>query len=340
MKTTKKRVESNHTGARPHSRGKLDVLVPGTLGGDKASRQTRTKTDTILFTLETVQSWKSPPFQRPLRVNEKVRALIGNIKADGGVVPGVITLGALGKETYLLDGQHRLRAWELAEVPEGYADVRICSFSDMAEMGEEYVNLNSRLVNLRPDDVLKGLEESLPVLRIIRKNCLFVGYDYVRRGTRSPILSMSVAIRAWTAAGSETPAPSGSAMYLARDMSATDAKELCEALTILEKAWGRDLEYARLWAAANLVLVLWLYRKMVVTQYTPATTKLQPGLFLKCAMSLSADRTYVDWLAGRNAGDRDRSPTYARIRSIFAKRYIEETSTKLRVPSPPWSKSH
>ena len=51
----------------------------------------------------------------------------------------------------------------------------------MAEMGDAFVALNSRLVNMRPDDILRGLEGSIPALQEIRASCPFVGYDQIRQ---------------------------------------------------------------------------------------------------------------------------------------------------------------
>jgi hypothetical protein len=41
-----------------------------------------------------VLGWKLPAFQRPLRVNAKVLALVEEIRTEGGVIPGILTLGA------------------------------------------------------------------------------------------------------------------------------------------------------------------------------------------------------------------------------------------------------
>lgn len=129
----------------------------------RAQKTTRTKLDTIVIDPGSVRAWKSPPFQRPLTINAKVKELALNIKQDDGVIPGVLTLGAIGKEVYLLDGQHRREAFLLSECPRGYADVRY------HDMGEEFVNVNTPLVRLRPDDILRGLESSTQALLILRK---------------------------------------------------------------------------------------------------------------------------------------------------------------------------
>lgn len=65
--------------------------------------------------------------------------------------------------------------------------------------------------------------------------------------------------------------------------------------------------------------------------------KLTADMFKKCLMSLSADRTYLDWLVGRNVGERDRSPCYSRMKQIFAKRIHEETGKREKLPQPEWA---
>lgn len=307
----------------------------------KPHRATHTKSDTLGLTKDVIATWKSPPFQRPLRVNEKVRALVETIKRDGGVVPGVITLGVLGKDTYLLDGQHRIHAFLMTELEQGYCDVRIHHFDNLGDMGEEFVNLNSRLVQLRPDDILRGLEESTPALRIIREKCAFVGYDMIRRGERAPIVSMSAMLRCWCGSACETPASArGSAMQLGLDLTTDDATALVVPLALFERAWGRDLQYARLWGNLNLSLCFWLYRRLVVTQHSAKTPKFTRDLFQKCMMSLSADNGYLDWLVGRQLSERDRTPAYNRIKLLVAKRYEQETGRKPLLPHPAWAKGH
>jgi hypothetical protein len=307
----------------------------------KTHSTTHTRTDTILVSSAVISSWKSPPFQRPLRINAKVLALAEKIKADGGVIPGVVTLGMLGRDTYLLDGQHRAHAFLLSEMAEGFADVRVHQFTDMGDMGEEFVNLNSRLVNFRPDDILRGLEEALPTLRSIRQKCPYVGYDMIRRGTNSPIMSMSTLLRCWYGSAAETPvASSASALLLAKQMTTDDADMLVKVLGFVEKAWGRDLEYARLWSALNLTLCFWLYRRLVVAPYSAKTEKMSNDLYIKCLMSVSADSKYIDWLLGRHMSERDRSPAFSKIKIAFVKRIQSETGKKPMLPSPAWSKSH
>jgi hypothetical protein len=82
---------------------------------------------------------------------------------------------------------------------------------------------------------------------------------------------------------------------------------------------------------------MWIYRRMVLDQYSPKTPRLTKDLFRKCLMSLSADENYLDWLVGRSLGERDRSPAYNRIKAAFAKRIEIETGKKPLMPSPAWS---
>lgn len=305
----------------------------------KPQRQTRTTLDTILFTRDQISGWKIPPFQRPLRINEKVRDLSNKIKEDGGVIPGVLTIGIIDKEKFLLDGQHRREAFLMSELPEGYADVRMHFFDDMAEMGEEFVNLNSQLVRLKPDDILRGLEGVNSALGKIRKKCPFVGYDMIRRSERSPIVSMSSLLRCWFGSATEVPATSGgmTASELARAITEEEADNLIVFVNVAYEAWGRDEEYARLWGNLNLAICMWLYRRMVITPWSPRTPKLTREMFGKCLMALSANEQYLDWLVGRQLRDRDRSPAYGRMKQLFARRLEDEMGRKVALPQPPWA---
>jgi hypothetical protein len=307
----------------------------------RPQRATHTRVDTIQITPEIVRAWQNPPFQRPLRANDKVLSLSETMARDGGVVPGVITLGVLDKTTYLLDGQHRREAFLISGCTEGYCDARWHFFEDMADMGEEFVSLNTQLVRLRPDDVLRGLEASNDGMMRIREKCAFVGYDQIRRNDRSPIVSMSTLLRCWFGSAPEVPTSSGApAMKLARSLTIEDADQIVDFLKLIDGAWGRDQAYMRLWSALNFTICAWLYRRLVITQYSPATPKLSKDMFKKCLMSLSANPDYLDWLVGRNISERDRSPAYSRIKKAFATRIGVETGKKPRLPQPAWERGH
>ena len=313
---------------------KLHIVKPST----EAQRSTQTALDTIEVTPDLVRAWKLPPFQRPLRVNDKVLQLAQQIKRDGGVIPGVVVLGVLNKERYLVDGQHRRESFLLSECLTGYVDIRVLYFDTMAEMGEEYVNLNSRLVTMRPDDVLRGMEEAFPAIGRIKEKCRFVGYDNIRRGEKSPVLSMSALLRCWSASATEVPRTAGgSALTLAQSLSADEADTCIEFLVLAFAAWGRDQTYARLWTNLNLTLCMWLYRRTVITPYSPNTPRLSKEQFRNCLMGLSADTTYPDWLVGRANAQRDSGPAYKRIKELFAKRIEIETGKKPRLPQPAWA---
>jgi ParB-like nuclease domain len=307
----------------------------------KLQKVTRTTVDTIVVTPESVKQWNPPPFQRPKKVNQKVRDVVETLKENGGVLPGFIEIGVLHGQQYLLDGQHRMEAFLLSGLEEGYCDVRYLHFDSMADMSDEFVNVNSRLVNFRPDDILRGLEASSESISLIRMKAPFVGYDQIRRGPSSPILSMSAVIRCWAGSVTDVPkAASGSAQALAKDLTVEDAQTCVDFLHLAEKAWGKDPEYARLWGNLNLTLCMWLYRRLVITPYSPRTPKLTKDMFTKCLMSVSAATAYVEWLVGRQLSERDRSPAYARIKREFAKRIEEETGKKALMPSPSWYQSH
>jgi hypothetical protein len=312
----------------------------------KAPAARRSRMDTLLITQEDLSNWRLPPFQRPLHVNEKVRQLAAEIHADGGVIPGVLTIGHLdGQSTcYIIDGQHRLEAFRLSEIKEAIADVRFLTYSSMAEMGEAFVELNSRLVSIRPDDVLRGLEGSIEALGQIRGKCSFVGYGTIKRnGSSSTVLSMSAVLRAWHGSDNQTPTLHGSAAIIANEISPVETARLINFLTMAYEAWGRGNDVSRLWGGLNLSILMWLWRRVVLDDDRDGVKRaivLKPGQFKNCLMALGATSDYSDWLVGRNVGDRDRGPAYARIKQIFTKRLKDVDGIKVvKLPNPAWDNS-
>ena len=299
---------------------------------------TKSKMDTLCLSRDAACALILPPFQRPLRVNAKVKQIAEEMKRNGGVIEGIITLGILDGKKYLVDGQHRKEAFLISELEEAYADVRTCEFETMAEMAAEFVRLNSFIVRMRPDDILRGLESSNGGLQIVRQECSFIGYDQIRRNSASPIISMSVALRTWEAAINELPSVSGkgSAAVLASILTEEKALAMSKFYNIAHSAWGRDQEYWRLWGSINLCLCAWLWNNMVITQYNQKTTKFKPDEFQKGLMGLSASSRYIDWLVGRENGERDRSPCYQRIKSIMMDRLHSEVPKRIFFPSPAW----
>jgi hypothetical protein len=312
----------------------------------RAERQTRTKMDTIQLTPATVGGWKKPPFQRQLLVNSRVRDVVETIKENGGVIPGILTLGMVGGDTYLVDGQHRTEAFKMTGLKEGFADVRIHWFESIAEMAEEFEELNSALVNWRPDDILRARECYMPALQELRKLCPFIGYTMVRRSTGAPLVSMSAVLRCWFGSETEVPGASGgkSARDAAERLTMDEARSLAAFLELPGSAWGRDSEFYRLWGNLTLTLSMWLYRRTVVQTYTPATTRLSRDQFRKGLQALSADERFLEYLVGRSLNDTSRAPTYNRIKTIFAARLEADFggknvkgATKLRLPNPSWA---
>lgn len=316
----------------------LKIVKPQT----KPEKTTRSTVDTIMLTQEIIRQWAAPPFQRPLRVNEKLLGIVEQVKLDGGVIPGILTLGVFDRTTYIVDGQHRIEAFRLSELDEGFADIRTVHFENMADMAEEFVNLNSKIVALRPDDVLRGLESSLPGLRRLRKECAFVGYDMVRRNNHSPILSMATVLRVWAAASAEVPvAGSTSAMDRARSFSEDEAEKCARYLNICFKAWGRDPEYSRLWGTLNLGICGWLYRRVVLGDGFTSTKRhirLSGDEYGKAIMGLSTSDDYMSWLVGRGLVDRDRAPAFNRIKAIIGRR-LASGEKKIMFPQPEWATS-
>jgi len=313
----------------------------------KPEKKTRTHVDTICFTRKETEAWLSPPFQRELKTTPRVQEISAEIAENGGVVPGVLTLGKCNGEIYLLDGQHRRAAFMMTDCKEGYADVRIHEFDSMAEMGEEFVRLNTQIVRMKPDDILRGMEGMYAPLKYVRKHCPFIGYDNIRRNEKSPVVSMSQFLRAFMGGRPEVPVASpGSAMRLAQTLTTEEAALAVKIATLMFEAWGRGDDVKRLWSGLNLTLLCWLYRRTVLAhQYLSGqkrSVKLTEAEFSKCLMSLAANAKYNDWLAGRTITDRNRSPAYHRIKEIFGKRIQSERgmTAKPLLPQPPWAPSH
>jgi|WetSurMetagenome_2_1015567.scaffolds.fasta_scaffold204988_1 hypothetical protein len=318
------------------------IKLPGVSGlpATKDYAELKSTMETVLLSRAGIEEWKHPPFQRPLKVNDKVEAVSKQIQADGGVIPDVITIAILGKEKFLLDGQHRIKAFLMTELPEAIADIRMIRCESMAEMGQVFERINDRLVPLKTDDRLRSLEPSYKSLQTIRARCPFIGYDQIRRGPHSPIVSMSLAIRAWM--GSLQDVPSGSTSSAKAHLENLDPEEtnrMIHFFTVVHSAWRNDPEYRRCWTGLNLTIAAWLWRRCVLSQSSPRVTKLTPDQFGQGMLALTADKTYLDWLVGRNLNDRERSPCYNRMKAIVSRRLFGDIGKKVLLPSPPWASS-
>ena len=312
-----------------------------------APKSYRSRSETMLLTPEVMKSWRKPPCQREVVINQRLRDVAEDIKETGGVITGTIILGELlnsaAKILYLIDGQHRREAAYMSGLTEFIAEVCIYTFESLDDMGDKFVKLNSSIRNISADDILRGMEGSIDNLKIIRKACQFVGYGNVRRNEHSPLLSMSVAVKAWSAACNDTTAPNSgrgsSASEMVRKMTDQDTADMILFLQTVYGAW-QGMENARLWGALNLSLTGWLWQRLVVNttrQGNQRAVVLKPDQFRRCCMSLSSNSDYIDWLVGRGLSPRNRSPAYKRIRSIFAKRLHEDGVTPARLPQPEWA---
>lgn len=321
----------------------MKLVSPMPHDSSKAERETRTKMDTIMLSPALIKTWKRAAFQRTLIVNSRVQAVAEKVRANGGVLPGTITLGIVGKETFLVDGQHRCEAFLMSGLPEGYADVRYHWFDNVAQMSQEFEELNSALVNWKPDDILRAREQYMPALKKLRELCPFIGYTMIRRNVGTPLISMSAVLRCWFGSESEVPASGGgkSSRNAADRLTMDEAHALAGFMELAFAAWGRDQEFYRLWGNLTLCLSMWLYRRTVIGQYTPATTRLTREQFRACLQALSAEAGHLEYLVGRSLNDVSRAPTYKRMKLIFAKRLemgkTKQGATKLRLPTPSWA---
>lgn len=308
----------------------------------------KSEMDTKILTLDEVNQWRVPFFQRPVRVNSRVLAMSESLRhVNGGVISGTITLGKVTRDpaTYIVDGQHRMEAFRLSTLPEVIADVRVVHFDNMSDMADEFVELNTSLVKMRPDDVLRGIAPSSPPLQRLMKECPYIGFTNVRRGATEsgPIVSLGAVLRCWSAGLTDTPSSSSHGVTvpgLGRNLTDDDAGKMIRFLNVAYAAWGRDPESYKLWGACNLGLCMWLYNRTVlnVDRRVARSIILDESQFRKCLMSLSASREYVDWLSGRLLNDRDRGPALSRMKAIFVKRLNQEgVDRKVVLPQPAWA---
>ena len=79
--------------------------------------------------------------------------------------------------------------------------------------------------------------------------------------------------------------------------------------------------------AQSVMLILPLHARMRATL----------DEFQKCLMEVGADATYADWLRGRNAGERDRSPCWHRLKAIIVRRLTAERGTPQVWLQPEWA---
>lgn len=296
----------------------------------------------LLLTASEVEKWRTPEFQRVTRLNSKVKELAEHIRATQ-VLPGELVLGRLRSDPnvlYILDGKHRLLAFDTSGVPEVYAETRTETFEKMAEMAKRYRELNSSLRRMTADDVVKAVEEENSALRHIRICCKFVGYD-IRRHSRVEVVSMSSLLRAWDIARAEVPnTASRSAVDLAQELSAAQADVMVDFLNVAHIAWGRELDTRALWKTMNITLCIWLYLRLVKRHMVRGSnwTFLETPIFGKCLASLTTKREYLEWLVGRgNMSDEFRAPCYERITAAFALALHAEGITNPIFPSPAWA---
>ena len=306
----------------------------------------RKRVDTIELTEALWKTFKRPPFQREVTVNAKLQGVAKEI-AEDGVFPGILTLGILDGQTYRIDGQHRGEAFLISKRPNILVDVHYLECDSMDEMAAEFRRLNSSIVKMRPDDVLKSMETTTSALRKIREECPFVGYGHIRRHENSPILSMSHTLACWTASGHDYPSGSSSAQNNAEALTSESSKNLIRFLRLAHTAWGQDKQYSRLWSKLNLSLTMWMFRRIVLCEGAGNAFKFylsSDAMYSKLMMSLSASSRYLDYLVGRIVTTDHVPPTFGRMKALMIARLREEGVTigghgkkGEGLPAPSWA---
>jgi hypothetical protein len=292
-----------------------------------------------IVTIKDLDELILPKFQRPLKVNKKVQEVAEGIKASGGIIPSAFTIGLFEGRRYLVDGQHRREAFRISGLSEGYVELRIVSFGSLAEMAEEFKRINDRINPLKPDDMLRAMEASSPRLAKIRRACPYVGYDNIKRGDHTPIISMSSLLRSWAGSAYDTPHVRTNVVQLAEELSDDELGHLLGFMDLAFEAWGRSEEFLRLWNSLNLTLCMWLYRRLVVAPHSNKVRQIDRDQFSSCLHAVSAAGGYVLYLTNRALSQQSTGPTYDRLKGIFLARLEQDDpSRKHYLPSPTWKR--
>lgn len=305
--------------------------------GNEAKGPISTRMDTIEVNAATLSKWLTPFWQRPVIITTKVREASEQIRQTG-VIPGVLTIGEFDDCLWRVDCQHRLAAFEMSGRASALADVRFAEFDGHDMMADEYDALNAHLVQMRPDYKMKALELKYEQVRILRENVPFVGYDKVRHeSTTAPMLGMCSVLRNWFGAATPTPVSDGKAPRdLAEQLTSPEADFLIEFLNLAYESWGRESDYSGLWKKLNLTLCMWIFRTCVSGQVLkPHERRMGRDIFAVGLRSLK-DAGHLDWLRGRTMCERDRGPTYIRIKRLMTSA-CKRDGERISLPDPPWA---
>jgi hypothetical protein len=104
---------------------------------------------------------------------------------------------------------------------------------------------------------------------------------------------------------------------------------------------GRDPEYTRLWGSLNVILCMWLYRRIVLRQTvtSPKMVVVGKDLFKSASCRCRPTAATSTGPPGGTWVTVNRSPAYVRIKQVFARRISEETRCKPLLPAPAWASS-
>jgi hypothetical protein len=294
----------------------------------------------VAMTIDEANQLHAPPFQRPMRLKSRQLKVVAEIIRNENILPGVITLGKVENDplTYLVDGQHRIEAFNRSGIEIVTAKIDMMMFKDMNEMSLQFDRLNTPIAKMSANDRLKSMSFTNPVIHMIMEECSFVGFHHTQLGQNAAkVLQLSVALRSWKSGKSKfVGVGSHDAVIIGETISEEEAKDLIKFLKASHKAFGNDKEYFSLWGNLNLSIVAWLWIRLILER-VPRVTAITEEDFVRCMMSLGSDNAYVPWLKGKNLSVHSRSPCYTRVKDIFAKRLREEGYDKrILFPGAEW----
>lgn len=312
----------------------------------------RSRVVKIKLTPAVINGWQTPYWQRPIRYNVKVRAMIEEMQRTPRL-DSMLVVGVIKKRNrlhlFLVDGHHRKSAFNRAGIPYLNIDVKFVYVETMGEMSELYLRCQDQISRSTADNNLKGLAVTHSQLADIESECGCITYDGVRLGTSTASVSMSTIVQIWYDSLLDPPkknvgSPPKSITELASGLTKKDAEKITEFVLLCKDRFGFSKHSSGLWKHINLTLCLWLYRIMVWREgwdegedYSRVTA-LTPDQFGTGLLGLMNDR-YYQTLNKKSLGSVvDRKDAYLSISRLFSSNLTAcGVVSRPRLPKPPWA---
>lgn len=204
--------------------------------------------------------WKLPPWARTPKVNKTVLQVADDLKKFPHL-KSTLVLGVYDGCIWKIDCNHRLLGFLYSEL-ECITAHCIFHYCDSHEEMYEFYKIYQRHIRTpTKDDNLKGFEITHPPLKYISSKCRFVTYNSIGDDAHRRI-KMSTVVQAWYDSVPYIPRHvKGNVEEQAAGLTKENAEKIVEFLLACRDGLG--LDQAVLWKQVNIVLLMWLYRRLV-----------------------------------------------------------------------------